>query len=63
MTTPPGKSPVNVHCTVDNHTWTALYTPMEMGTAGRVLKNVRCPLCGAPPSKIVMATSEDINHA
>lgn len=63
MTIPPDKSPVNVRCTVDNHIWTALYTPMEMGAAARVLKGVRCPLCGAPASKIVMATEKDINHA
>ena len=46
------KQPFRVQCDVDGHIWIAAYTPMEMGALARILKSIRCPMCGAPTSKI-----------
>jgi hypothetical protein len=48
------RKPFNVTCGKCQHSWPALYTPMEMGAASRVLKDLRCPMCGAPSKHIFM---------
>lgn len=49
------KHPQHVSCSSCHHVWVGLYLPMPMATAARVLKSLRCPMCGAPSSKLRMA--------
>jgi hypothetical protein len=42
-----GKTPFNVMCEKCKHIWTALYTPMPMADAARILKSLRCPVCAS----------------
>lgn len=39
------KQPMWVHCECQ-HKWIAAYTPMQMGVLGKILKALRCPMCG-----------------
>lgn len=41
------RRPFNVRCGSCEHTFTPLYTPMAMLTAAKILKDARCPKCGA----------------
>lgn len=34
------------------HRWTLAYTPMEVGKFCRIIRNARCPMCGAGSKKI-----------
>lgn len=47
----PGKAearaPFYLNCTLCQHEWICLYTPMEMGLAAKVMKASRCPMCGS----------------
>ena len=41
------------------HEWVAIWTPMEMGKAIRVLRRLRCPSCGAGSKKINVRQEAD----
>ena len=46
------KKPIEVRCTNCGHEWPAIHLPMEFAPMLELMKNVRCPMCAAPPSKI-----------
>jgi hypothetical protein len=48
------RRPMNVHCGLCGHEWTACWLPMEASKACKVLLSTHCPMCGAEPSKIRM---------
>ncbi len=55
------RKPFHVRCCDCRHLWIAAYFPMEMTKALRLLKGVCCPMCGAGPKRIVLAT--DVAYA
>ena len=42
-----------------NHIWTAAYLPMEMTLFGKLLQNLRCPMCAATNKDITPAKQND----
>ena len=47
-----------VHCADCDHTWIAVYLPMAMDKAAKVLRKVVCPKCAASGKSIVMASKD-----
>ena len=60
-TTPQGeeKRPFWAKCDECQHCWAAAYLPMEMGLAGKLLKRLHCPMCGAGPKRILIAKQDN----
>ena len=41
------KQPMRVQCGKCDHEWIALYTPMPMEQAAKVISQLMCPMCAA----------------
>jgi hypothetical protein len=50
-------------CGECGHVWPALYLPMELAKACKVLKRVFCPKCATSGRRIFWATGDDIAKA
>ena len=46
------REPQPVMCSECLHKWTGFYLPLPIQDAARVMKNLTCPNCAAPSSKI-----------
>jgi hypothetical protein len=46
-------------CQPCGHIWTCAYTPMMLTAMGKLLKGLRCPMCGAGSMKITPAKQRD----
>jgi hypothetical protein len=57
------RRPMNVHCGLCGHEWTACWLPMEAGKCCKVLLSAHCPMCGAAPSKIRMGQPPGVGSA
>jgi len=47
-----GRMPLRVMCTQCGHAWIALYLPLQLAEAARVLAALHCPFCAADASNI-----------
>ena len=52
-----------VRCGECGHVWPAVYLPMELAKACKVLKRVFCPKCANTSSRIFWASADDIAKA
>lgn len=50
------KTPLNARCGGCQHIWPALYLPMPLTSAAKVMGSINCPACGNGPSGIFVAT-------
>jgi hypothetical protein len=50
-----GDEPFLAKCGACGHIWTALYLPMDIRAAARILSRVTCPKCAAGPKQITPA--------
>lgn len=49
--------PMNVDCGKCSHTWAIAYMPMEVSKLVSIMKNAKCPMCGAGSSHVFINTS------
>lgn len=49
---PGERRPMYARCSKCEHVWPILYLPLEISTAGAVLKAAHCPNCGANAANI-----------
>lgn len=57
---PGERKPMYARCDKCDHVWPILYLPLEISTAGQVLKAAHCPNCGANSAHIYVGDVE--NH-
>lgn len=53
------RKPFWAKCTGCQHCWPAAYLPMELFAAAKLMKAVKCPMCGKGPKGIVVAKQDD----
>lgn len=57
------KRPLWVKCGDCSHVWVAVWLPMEMNKAARLMSRVSCPNCAAPTKRVFVASAADIPSA
>lgn len=51
------RPPMNVRCTNCKHVWVAMYFPLPISAAAKLLKHLHCPMCAAPSIDIKVEKS------